>query len=286
MPPRRASSGTSSKRKPRVSYKESDDDSSIDDAAPRTATKRGKRPRASAKEEDSDAYVFSAGEHDEEADSGNFSSSGDALEEEEDYADVSTRKRARTSGSAGTKKPQRGRASTNGTKTGQTVVKLARAPVKPPPKTQISETMLSFLAELQDEQKNSRDWFAMHKELYQYSWDNLNAFITELLPRLMEVDDTMPWLPARDLTYRIYRDTRFSQNQAPYKTNLCATFSRGGRKGEFAGYHLQFEPGNRSFVAGGRWQPNKHHLATMRKHFLDDTELGQKLKHVVRLLVS
>lgn len=141
---------------------------------------------------------------------------------------------------------------------------------------------MSFLRDLQDETNNTRKWFALHKAVYQYAWDNLQAFTMAVLPRLMAVDDTVPWLPARDMVYRIYRDIRFSKSQMPYKTNLCATFSRGGRKGEFAGYHMQFEPGNRSFAAGGRWCPNKYHLAAIRKHILDDSKLGRQLKAVVR----
>lgn len=93
--------------------------------------------------------------------------------------------------------------------------------------TQISQTMVDFLLELQDPEKNDRDWFQQHDAVYrvgdaprsgaalvfqklnflraclQYIWDNWNTFIENLLPRLMEVDETVPYLPTKDMVYRI-----------------------------------------------------------------------------------
>ncbi|SJX64417.1 uncharacterized protein SRS1_15058 [Sporisorium reilianum f. sp. reilianum] len=145
---------------------------------------------------------------------------------------------------------------------------------------ELSPNVLSFLADLQA--NNDRDWFARYDAVYRYCWNNFGAFAEAVLNDIMEqVDDTVPWLPVKDLVYRIYRDVRFSNDKTPYKTNLMASFSRGGRKGPFAGYHVLIKPGGRSFFAAGRWQPEREDLAVIRQHILDDTQEAQALKAAV-----
>ena len=148
------------------------------------------------------------------------------------------------------------------------------------PKGELSPNVLKFLADLQ--QNNEREWFAQHDAVYRYCWSNFGDFVEAVLNDIMEkVDDTVPWLPTKDLVYRIYRDVRFSNDKTPYKTNLMASFSRGGRKGPFAGYHVLIKPGGRSFFAAGRWQPEKEDLGTIRQHILDDTREARALKAAV-----
>lgn len=148
-------------------------------------------------------------------------------------------------------------------------------------KGELSPNVLTFLQDLQA--NNDREWFAQHDAVYRYCWNNFGEFAEAVLNDIMEkVDDTVPWLPTKDLVYRIYRDVRFSNDKTPYKTNLMASFSRGGRKGPFAGYHVLIKPGGRSFFAAGRWQPEREDLATIRQHILDDTPEAKALKAAVR----
>lgn len=42
-------------------------------------------------------------------------------------------------------------------------------------------------------------------------------FIDSFLVKLQEVDDEIPYLPAKDVEHRIYRDVRFSNDKTPYK---------------------------------------------------------------------
>ncbi len=64
---------------------------------------------------------------------------------------------------------------------------------------------------------------------------------------------------------------------------MSATISRGGRKGEFACYHFEVYPGDRTFLASGRWLPPKEHLATFRKHILDKTPEWHRFKSIVSI---
>ena len=80
---------------------------------------------------------------------------------------------------------------------------------------------------------------------------------------MIEVDDTIPDLPSKDIIFRIYRDVRFSNDPTPYKTHFAAAWSRTGRKGNYAHYYMHIAPGD-CFVGGGIWMPEKDRLAVLR----------------------
>jgi uncharacterized protein (TIGR02453 family) len=66
--------------------------------------------------------------------------------------------------------------------------------------------------------------------------------------------------------YRIYRDTRFSDNKAPLKTNIAASFPwRGLPKHEGAGLYLEVGPGW-VWAGGGMWAPQPPQLHRVREH--------------------
>lgn len=96
-----------------------------------------------------------------------------------------------------------------------------------------------------------------------------------------DVDETVPFLPVKDMVYRIHRDVRFSNDKTPYKRTLMATFSRGGRKGPFAGYHLTIRAGGESALHAGLWDPPTEHLAALRSHILNKTPEIQALKEII-----
>jgi uncharacterized protein (TIGR02453 family) len=67
-------------------------------------------------------------------------------------------------------------------------------------------------------------------------------------------------------SYRIYRDTRFSRNKAPYKTHVAAVFPRKGLgKHEGAGLYLQIDPAE-ILVGGGVYMPLSEDLNAVRAH--------------------
>ncbi|KAK0561091.1 hypothetical protein OC861_005981 [Tilletia horrida] len=119
------------------------------------------------------------------------------------------------------------------------------------PPRQVSPHLFNLLKDLCDPAKNDRDWFKGRDKLW------------------------------RDITYRIYRDVRFSNDKTPYKTEMQVTFSRTGRKGNWAGYHLSVSPFGRSYIAGGKWHPDSRALGKIRQHILDNDQLGQELREIV-----
>ena len=147
----------------------------------------------------------------------------------------------------------------------QVFIKLPKA--RQPGKTPYTDdtihpnTML-FLSDLK--QNNDREWLKVHDADYRQSLKDFDSFVECLTEKIIEKDETIPELPAKDLTFRIYRDVRFSPDPTPYKTHFSAAWSRTGRKGPYAHYYVQIQP-NGSFVGAGIWHPEAEPLALLRR---------------------
>ena len=139
----------------------------------------------------------------------------------------------------------------------------------------IHPNTLLFLKDLRA--NNDREWLKVHDADYRQSKKDFDSFVEVLTEKVIEKDDTIPELPPKDLTFRIYRDIRFSPDPTPYKTHFSAAWSRTGRKGPYAGYYVQVQP-NGSFVGAGVWHPEAPPMALMRK---DVDEKSHKLKAVL-----
>ncbi len=124
---------------------------------------------------------------------------------------------------------------------------------------------------------NDREWLKMHDADYRQSKKDWDLFVESLTEKVIEMDETIPELPPKDLTFRIYRDIRFSPDPTPYKTHFSAAWSRTGRKGPYAGYYVQISPGS-SFVGAGVWHPEAPPLALMRQ---DIDKKSHRLKEVL-----
>jgi len=124
---------------------------------------------------------------------------------------------------------------------------------------------------------NNRDWFNAHKEAYLKELGYLEHFADHLLSELNKHDEIETPSGKKSL-HRIYRDTRFSKEKTPYKTNWSGSFRRA-TKLRRGGYYFHIEPGN-SFAAGGFWGPNPEDLKRIRDEFAyDDTEIRKILKN-------
>jgi len=110
---------------------------------------------------------------------------------------------------------------------------------------------------------NNREWFNENKNLYTESQENVISFLEALLNEMSEFDEELRKIDAKKSLFRIYRDTRFSKDKIPYKTNFGASLGmgKGSQKG---GYYLHLEPG-KSFLAGGIYMPESSVLKEVRK---------------------
>ncbi|WP_312902703.1 DUF2461 domain-containing protein [Chryseobacterium taichungense] len=125
----------------------------------------------------------------------------------------------------------------------------------------ISPKVFDFLKNLA--QNNNREWFTENKNLYTEAQENIILFLEELIKEMSGFDEQLEKIDAKKSLFRIYRDTRFSKDKTPYKTNFGASLGmgKGSQKG---GYYLHLEPG-KSFIAGGIYMPESSVLKTLRK---------------------
>ena len=133
----------------------------------------------------------------------------------------------------------------------------------------LTKIILDFLIQLQE--NNNRDWFNNHKALYIEAKEVFETLTQELIDQVELFDPSIKGLRAKDCTFRIYRDVRFSKDKSPYKTHFGAYINQGGRKGKTCGYYLHLEP-NASILAGGAYAPPSDVLYEIRDAIYADTE--------------
>ena len=138
----------------------------------------------------------------------------------------------------------------------------------------IPVSSLKYLASLK--KNNNREWFNAHKDEYLEQQGLIAEFADSLLAEL-NVQDVIETPSGKKSLHRIYRDTRFSKEKIPYKTNFSGNFVRSGKQRR-GGYYFHIEPGN-TFVAGGFQQPGPQDLKRIREEIsADPAALNRLLK--------
>ena len=121
---------------------------------------------------------------------------------------------------------------------------------------------IKFLKDLK--KNNHRDWFEKNRKQYEAAKDDFAILVQSVIEKFGKKDEAIAPLNAKGCMFRINRDVRFSKNKDPYKSNMGASFSKGGKKSPLAGYYFHCEPGN-SFVGGGLWMPEVDGLKKLRQ---------------------
>ena len=129
-----------------------------------------------------------------------------------------------------------------------------------------SPELFAFLEELRE--NNNREWFAANKDRYEeYLLEPALAFIDAFAPRLEKISPHFraDARPSGGSLFRIYRDTRFSKDKSPYKTNVGIHFRHERAKEASApGYYLHIGPGQ-VFAGGGVWHPSTDAATRIRE---------------------
>ena len=135
---------------------------------------------------------------------------------------------------------------------------------------------LAFLRALK--RNNDREWFRARKDDYE---EHVRTPMVALLQQLAR--DLPAFAPdlvsdPRVCLFRIYRDTRFSSDKRPLKTNVAAHFpSRKFPKGEGAGLYVEVAP-QWVWMGGGIYMPSSDELNAIRAAIADD---HQRFRRVV-----
>ncbi len=126
----------------------------------------------------------------------------------------------------------------------------------------LSNDTLQFLKKLK--KNNHKIWFEANKKGYENAQAEIRLFAEEWIKQYGKKDPTIAHLDPKKCIFRIYRDVRFSKNKSPYKNNLGAYLSKGGKDIKTAGFYLHIEPGNCMFGAGN-YMPDSEVLSKIRQ---------------------
>lgn len=118
---------------------------------------------------------------------------------------------------------------------------------------------------------NNREWFNEHKEDYKRAQLEFEILVTAVIERIATFDESVKGIQAKDCTYRIYRDTRFSSDKTPYKIHFGAYINAKGKKSDHCGYYVHLENGN-CMLAGGSLCMDSNILKAVRQSVYDNID--------------
>ena len=141
--------------------------------------------------------------------------------------------------------------------------------VRPNAWTMDVAAIFQFLEELS--RHNDREWFNAHKERYKHAQADFDLLLTGVIARIATFDESVRGIQAKDCTYRIYRDTRFSPDKTPYKTHFGGYINAKGKKSDHCGYYVHVENGN-CMLAGGGYCLEPKVLKAVRQSVYDNID--------------
>ncbi len=137
----------------------------------------------------------------------------------------------------------------------------------------------SFLEELTA--NNDRDWFQANKARYERDWLAPSlAFIGAMQRPLKKVAPFLVAKPSKvgGSLMRIYRDSRFSKDKTPYKTNIGIQFRHDAGKDIHApGFYVHLAA-DECFIGAGVWHPDAPTLAQIRAAIDENQKQWSKVK--------
>ncbi len=134
---------------------------------------------------------------------------------------------------------------------------------------------LTFLRNLA--KHNDREWFTPRKADFEAELkEPMLAIVRKVTDAMMDFAPNHV-RPAEKSLFRIYRDTRFSNKNLPYKTHIAAGWSHHGlEKTSGAGYYFHVSA-KEVVIAAGAYMPEKDQLAAIRYWLLDNHAEFRKL---------
>lgn len=144
------------------------------------------------------------------------------------------------------------------------------------------QTTQQFLQDLRE--NNDREWFTEHKKIYEKEVKApAIAWVQAMGTRLHEIDEKLVVdirTNGSGSMMRLARDTRFSKDKSPYKTNIAMMWWHGsGKKTQHTAFGMQITPDDGGLVAGMFGFP-KPMLEAYRQAVVDEN-LGEALLEAI-----
>jgi uncharacterized protein (TIGR02453 family) len=136
-----------------------------------------------------------------------------------------------------------------------------------------TQALAQFLSELQ--RNNNKTWFDANRRRYDALRAEWLEFIEAVIFGVAGFDATARHLEAKECTFRINRDIRFSADKSPYKTNFSLVIVPEGKKTQAPAYYMHFDAQGELFVAGGVWMPDKDYLSVIRHYIAERPERAE-----------
>jgi len=122
---------------------------------------------------------------------------------------------------------------------------------------------------------NNRQWFEDNKPEYEMQVRQpALEFISAMAPHLAKIAPNFRADPKKvgGSLMRVYRDTRFSRNKTPYKTNIGIQFRHAlGKDVHAPGFYLHIAP-EECFLGIGCWHPEPDVLTQIRQRIAEHPE--------------
>jgi len=135
-----------------------------------------------------------------------------------------------------------------------------------------TKSSIEFLKDLKA--NNNREWFNNNKDKYEKLIRTPALFFIEDMktPIKESLSKHFVAIPKKigGSMMRPYRDTRFSKDKTPYKTNVGIQFRHSlGKDVHAPGFYLHIQPGN-CFFGAGIWRPESRTLLKIRDFIADN----------------
>ena len=141
-----------------------------------------------------------------------------------------------------------------------------------------TQMVLSYLESLSE--NNNREWYHAHKTEYKEANAQFEALVQELLVRIGKFDNSILPREAKELTFKLVRDTRFSHDKSPYNPAFRAHIGPKGKLPVPVGYYLMIRPGGQSFLGGGLFADMfKDATSMIRDHIAANGGEWEKILH-------
>jgi uncharacterized protein (TIGR02453 family) len=127
-------------------------------------------------------------------------------------------------------------------------------------------SILKYLSDL--ESNNNREWYHANKKQYQEANAEFEQLIDELIISIGKFDSSIVHNIAKELTFKLVRDTRFSNDKSPYNPTFRAHISSAGKLPVPVGYFISIAPGDRSFLGGGLFASMFKDATTMIRDYI------------------
>jgi uncharacterized protein (TIGR02453 family) len=133
---------------------------------------------------------------------------------------------------------------------------------------------ISFFREL--EENNSTVWFNENKKKYEtFIKQPFIAFVDDVI-KTIKIKEPAISMTAKEALFRINRDTRLGTDKSPYKTNMSAAVSAGGRNPAYPGIYFELNHKGINIICGA-YMVEKDNLLSLRKKIAADIKGFQKI---------